>query len=534
MLAVNILHVAFAGSFASASGGVTSNVGDCLLQLNPKNGTLDISPCLVETTSLELLLHLDSSLRATAIHNTLVLNQTFARLYELVPAEPRSLRRTIVLRNSASDGRFLMQGGVSGEKLDNLTLQIDGVLDFGGCIPIDSAHCRLAMRDYPGFSFDQSKANTPPMIQFVSPMRNLKITSTGVGRLVGGGEQWYGAIKKLSLGDTTGRTEPVMLRMTGGSGIIDGLELENLSFEQAAYWTTYLMASNVKIHHCNVTSRVLSPELPKPFGKASDVLEELWRINAWNTDGFDIIGDNVHIHDCVIQTSDDCVAVKGGSNWLVERIVATGAGLTIGSGGSAKNITFRDIVMPRTIHGLYIKTSATDVLYENVTIIDTILFPIWIGPPWQELDGACPLTFPFISAAAADGLSKLTHHQIGALCRPRPGMRVHNLTFRDIRISTSRTTPIVLFGGDEPFDVTFDNVSVDGDLPTGDFPFGSRAACYNVTVKPVSLTQPGQLLQECAPSAPVCIAAGSPRGALTPCCNESGWSPHGAWWGMCV
>merc|ERR1711924_315280 len=49
-----------------------------------------------------------------------------------------------------------------------------------------------------------------------------------------------------------------------------------------------------------------------------------------------------------VETGDDCIAVKGGSNWVVERVVASGTGLTIGSEGHAHNITFRDIVMDRT------------------------------------------------------------------------------------------------------------------------------------------------------------------------------------------
>ena len=59
-------------------------------------------------------------------------------------------------------------------------------------------------------------------------------------------------------------------------------------------------------------------------------------------------GKNVHIHDCNVWNQDDCVAVKDGSeNMLIERVNASGLGLTIGSisGSVVKNITFRDCHM---------------------------------------------------------------------------------------------------------------------------------------------------------------------------------------------
>ena len=33
-------------------------------------------------------------------------------------------------------------------------------------------------------------------------------------------------------------------------------------------------------------------------------------ITAFNTDGFDVTGRNVWIHDCVVWNQDDCIAVK--------------------------------------------------------------------------------------------------------------------------------------------------------------------------------------------------------------------------------
>ena len=33
-------------------------------------------------------------------------------------------------------------------------------------------------------------------------------------------------------------------------------------------------------------------------------------LTAFNTDGFDVTGKNVWIHDCIVWDQDDCIAVK--------------------------------------------------------------------------------------------------------------------------------------------------------------------------------------------------------------------------------
>ena len=126
-------------------------------------------------------------------------------------------------------------------------------------------------------------------------------------------------------------------------------------------------------------------------------------ITAFNTDGFDVSGRNVWIHDCTIwnqgsneiirlkcismawkniqpftkvicflpaskclpfynyTTQDDTIAVKSGrgnpasENMLFERINASGTGITIGSIGCdiISNITFRDVYMHHTFKGMF-------------------------------------------------------------------------------------------------------------------------------------------------------------------------------------
>ena len=50
----------------------------------------------------------------------------------------------------------------------------------------------------------------------------------------------------------------------------------------------------------------------------------------------------------VIDVEDDCIGMKGGNNWLVEDLNASGAGLSVGTlswGRPVSNVTFRNIRM---------------------------------------------------------------------------------------------------------------------------------------------------------------------------------------------
>ena len=62
-----------------------------------------------------------------------------------------------------------------------------------------------------------------------------------------------------------------------------------------------------------------------------------------------------YIHDCSVINQDDCFDVKDGtSNVVIERVNASGLGLTIGSISShVNNITFRDSRMDKTYKGIY-------------------------------------------------------------------------------------------------------------------------------------------------------------------------------------
>ena len=92
-----------------------------------------------------------------------------------------------------------------------------------------------------------------------------------------------------------------------------------------------------------------------------------------NTDGIDFSGRDVHVHDVDVQNFDDSIVAKPTDarginarcteNVLVENVVAKGVGLSIGSisphadHSCIRNVTFRNISMPNTMKGIYLKTN---------------------------------------------------------------------------------------------------------------------------------------------------------------------------------
>jgi hypothetical protein len=453
---------------------------------------------------------------ARAVANTVLFNHTLSQVGD---------NAVIYIE----EGRYGLQGGVYGAKRTNLTIILDGHLDFGLCAETFDTYCILDKESYPGFSWKPSQAATVRMMRFAE-MKNFKLTSNKIGWINGGGEQWYGLFQTLWLGDAGGRTKPIMLEMPPHS---DGVEISNIHFWKPAYWTTYLNAHNVHIHHSNVTARKIFPEVTNhtnPIIVAWQWMEELHRVFAFNTDGFDVNGDNVTIHDCVIINSDDCVDNKGGKNWLVENIVASGAGMTLGMAGSAKNVTVRNVVMTEVIHGIYVKDgSATDVLFENVSIHDAYLFGVWVGPAWQETKGSCSLLFPMVPTYLLATMDKWFKTDLDSRCLPPAGQTIRNLTFRNVHIERSRLTPVVFFGGSH--EITVDNFTVAGPVSHEAFPWSSTAACYNssVTLKNTDRA----LFEECFRTPKDACITNGPRGPFVPCCANVTYSPYGAHWGTC-
>jgi polygalacturonase len=202
-----------------------------------------------------------------------------------------------------------------------------------------------------------------------SDIEYVTFTSSHQGMIDGNGLNWWGYIEYLEIAEN----RPRLLHVTNAGHLL----IENLFFKNSPYWTTYFDdVEELEIRHCVIDARI---------DNATN--HNIVDISAFNTDGFDVAGKNIWIHDCTIWNDDDCIAVKDQSssstrskcseNMLFENINASGVGLTIGSIGAScvRNITFRNSIMPNTFKGLYLKSrphtgtsEISNILYENITI----------------------------------------------------------------------------------------------------------------------------------------------------------------------
>eukprot|EP00930_Biecheleria_cincta_P058225 TRINITY_DN44083_c0_g1_i1.p1 TRINITY_DN44083_c0_g1~~TRINITY_DN44083_c0_g1_i1.p1 ORF type:complete len:528 (-),score=79.84 TRINITY_DN44083_c0_g1_i1:162-1646(-) len=232
-----------------------------------------------------------------------------------------------------------------------------------------------------------------------------------------------------------------------------------------------------------------------------------------NTDGLDPSGSDFHIHDCSILNDDDSIAVKpmdkasnGPSdctqNILIENMVLTGFGASIGSvppsadTNCVRNITFRNISMPKTGKGIYVKsnpscgkghdrhgnlvekTSIIDgITYENVRITDPFWWAIWIGPQQQHEPGSalgddCALEYPLCKSS----------------CPTQGCTTFSNIAMRNVQIERPMLSPGVILGNasNPMINITFTRVNVDfggAKYPLrGRFPYGRNYLCHNAQI----------------------------------------------------
>lgn len=201
----------------------------------------------------------------------------------------------------------------------------------------------------------------------------------------------------------------------------------------------------------------------------------IYDLSAFNTDGIDVSGQNVHIHDVDIWNQDDCIAVKDApsgisQNMLFERVNASGLGLTVGSigGTTVRNITFRDSLLYKSYKGIYMKFRIDewretpglieDVIFENITMIAPEQWGIWIGPAQQSISGnvchpsPCSLCWPNIPLAECNGMI---------------GSQYKNITLKDVYIYNPLGSPgVILADESTPIEgLTFENVIVKEDVP---------------------------------------------------------------------
>ena len=237
---------------------------------------------------------------------------------------------------------------------------------------------------------------------------------SGIGGIIDGhGKKWW---DDAIMGDIHVDSRPRLIDIRGSMDVT----LEHLTLVNSPYWTLTLEAIGAEVHHVNilvdrnyqrniVNNTYFNDEhLVRDYSN-SDTAIEVGRRNLrdarklpqlkfhfpeipdWilqpqdlNTDGIDPIGRDIYIHDCIVLNDDDSIAVKPprngrkGSvmngtipyectgNITIEDMVLTGFGASIGSVGPMEshpcvdNVSFKNIRMPGTGKGIYIKSNKSD------------------------------------------------------------------------------------------------------------------------------------------------------------------------------
>jgi polygalacturonase len=326
---------------------------------------------------------------------------------------------------------FTMMGGIVAIGLQNVTIQIDGTLSFSDDI-----------KAWPKKKKKQKGSEMPvTAMEFVN-CSSLTLTSSGMGTLNGNGAKWWGIPGIGYL--LRGKNRPPLMSMTR----ISELVVEKLLFLNSPRFNFISsMLIDATIRYCEVSARRTSED---GHGNID--------LTAFNTDGFDVAGRNIHVHDVTVWNQDDTVAIKADKNMvtenvLVENVHASGVGLTIGSIGSdtVRNITFRNVLMHHTSKGVYVKFrssaaqggSISDVVYENILIDKPSSWPIWIGPAQQD-----------IKQKSGPSAYNPCHGDPCSLCWPKvpfsncdsPAGLFANITLRNITILKPKLSPGVIFG----------------------------------------------------------------------------------------
>eukprot|EP00912_Choanoflagellata_sp_UC4_P000071 UC4_evm1s51 len=355
---------------------------------------------------------------AVAISNAALLNQTLSPKY-LPPGS------TLIIPNSS----FLFMGGVVSIGLKHCTIRLEGTLKLSDDI-----------KAYPLSPGKHGKASSMPRIAIrIINSTDLLITSSGTGTIDGQGAKWWGIPGVGYL--ERGKNRPPLFSMEFAVDFI----IEHILFYQAPrfnFISTYLR--NATIRFCQVYAA--------RDNKDSHTGVDL---TAFNTDGFDISGENIHVYNSSVWNDDDtfCIKANGGDtqNVLVENVHASGVGLSIGgiSNHKVNNVTFRNVVMHHTAKGIYIKLTAgaskggqvTNVTYENIIINKPSSWPIWIGPAQQDIKeegqkynpchgDPCSLCWPAVKTANCDA----------------PNGTITNITLRNVTILNPSGSPGVIFG----------------------------------------------------------------------------------------
>ncbi len=335
---------------------------------------------------------------------------------------------------------YYLDGGIQSNGLYNVTIVIDGMLKYTS----DPSNWPRKDNDH---VLECMSFHNPTKLTIKSTLGGGQRGRMGVIDGSGHDWWWWPLIGYLEYEEN----RPRLLTIDKGEDVL----LKDILFLDPPYWTTSLHCMDgLEISGCAVSAR-----------RTSSQGHSLLDVSAFNTDGFDISGRNVHVHDCNCYAQDDCFTVKdcgsGSQDMVFENNNASGMAMVIGSigGTHVHNITFRNFVVHKTFKGIYTKFRGgegkmTDILFDNVVMYSPEQFPIWLGPA-QQSDNPDP--------CYANPCSLCWPDDPGAECYPIQEARMENITLRNIKIHSPGMSLGVIMGSDEfPMkNLTFHNVVVD-------------------------------------------------------------------------
>ncbi|GMI07021.1 hypothetical protein TrVE_jg287 [Triparma verrucosa] len=380
----------------------------------------------------------------------------------------RILENALNAMNKTSDGdstvleiekgqTYYLQGGIYATGLRHSKILIDGTLKFRE----DGYWYGGGVEGWP-MTTKKGKEHPKECLE-LRDVENVTFTSSSSGRgktdrgvIDGSGQVWWGL--PLFGYMSTGTARPHLIYVKRAKDFV----FENIVLKDSPRWTFVGHGlDNAVIRDCSIVAR-------RTRADGHGMID----LSAFNTDGFDVSGHDVHIHDCDIWNQDDCIAVKddkdGSYNMLFENINASGTGLVIGSIGTThvRNITFRDSYLHRSYKGIFLKFRdgannqnnpgiIEDVLYKNITIFESVQWPIWIGPAQQAISSnpcnpsPCSLCWPSFPHFGGD-----TCDPIAALYK--------NITLDQVTLTNPVTSPGVILGSstERMQDLTFNDVVV--------------------------------------------------------------------------
>jgi len=162
-----------------------------------------------------------------------------------------------------SNKTFSLIGGIQAKGLQNVKIIIDGTLLFSDdreTWPVNANGDVLEC-------------------MYFDDLENVTFTSSGKGTLDGNGKKWWGAIDFLKHQED----RPRLLHIANSKGIV----IEYLLFKDSPYWTCYVEnVDGLLIRYSDVDARWTNMDNHTYID-----------LQAFNTDGFDVTGKNVYIHD---------------------------------------------------------------------------------------------------------------------------------------------------------------------------------------------------------------------------------------------